>query len=363
MDAPLPLIPTPAAHGWRRVRQHFLPGIVFAAGVAATVVVWSRWVAPAAMLGEVEIIRAEVRPVQAGVLGEVAVRLLQPVRAGDVLARLAVAEPQVLDASLAVIRAEIEVMRQTTEQRTLLDYERLMLDLMSERVKLAALKSQLHQAESSFLRVKNLHAGRLVTDEQFEESQNARDALVLQVKAQTELVARVTPESTAAAPAATGLALPSPTRTLRASLQLQEEKLRLTEAQLGPAALVAPIDGVVTLVYRRAGETVSTGEPVFQITALAADRIVGFVRQPVGEGPKPGDTVEVRTRSVPRRIATATVAQVGIHMEPIPSTLLAALHLPVSAVPTELGLRVHIAAPAALALRPGEQVDMVVVRE
>jgi multidrug resistance efflux pump len=363
MDAALPPIPTPAAHGWRRVRQHFLPGIVFVAGVAATVVVWSRWVAPAALLGEVETIRAEVRPVQAGVLADVAVRMLQPVRAGDVLARVAIAEPQVLDASLAVIRAEIEVMRQTTEQRTLLDYERLMLDLMSERVKLAALKSQLHQAESTFVRVKNLHAGRLVTDEQFEESQNARDALLQQVKAQTELVSRITPEATAAAPAAAGLALPSPARTLRASLQLQEEKLRLTEAQLKPVALVAPIDGVVTLVHRRAGETVAPGEPVFQITALTVETIVGFMRQPVGEGPKPGDTVEVRTRALPRRLATATVAQVGVQLEPLPPTLLAALNLPVSAVPTELGLRVHVAAPAGLALRPGEQVELVVLRE
>jgi multidrug resistance efflux pump len=360
MEPALPPIPTPAAHGWRRIRQHFLPGVVFAAGVAATVVVWSRWVAPSAMLGEVETIRAEVRPVRAGVLADVAVRMLQPVRAGDVLARLAVAEPQVLDASLAVIRAEIEVMRQTTEQRTLLDYERLMLDLMSERVKLAALKSQLHQAESTFARVKNLHQGRLVTDEQFEEAQNARDALVLQVKAQNELVARITPESTAGAPVEGGLTLPSPARTLRASLQLQEEKLRLTEAQLRPVPLVAPIDGVVTLVYRRAGEAVSTAEPIFQITALAVENIVGFVRPPVGAGPKPGDIVEVRTRALPRRIATGTVAQVGVHLEPIPPTLLAALHLPVSSVPTELGLRVHVAAPASLALRPGEQVDIVV---
>ncbi|MBL9199111.1 MAG: HlyD family efflux transporter periplasmic adaptor subunit [Opitutaceae bacterium] len=359
MDDALPPIPTPAAHGWRRIRQQILPGIVFAVGVAATAVIWTQAVAPTTMIGEAETVRAEVRSAQAGTLTQVSAKLFQSVRAGDTLAHVVVTDPQVVEASLGVIRAEIEVMRQTSELRTLLDYERLMLDLMSERVKLTTLKSQLYQAESNFTRAKSLHTGKLLTDERFEEAQNTRDSLLAQVKVQTELVARIDPELQRLASTAGNLPSPSATHPLRASLKLQEEKLRLTEAQMRPVALVAPIDGIVSLVNRRAGEAVAPGEPIFQITAAGAPSIVGFVRTPVGTLPAPGAAVEVRTRSLPRRTGTATIAQVGAHLEPISPTLLAALHLPVTAVPTELGVRVHVTVPTGLALLPGEQVDLV----
>jgi hypothetical protein len=56
----------------------------------------------------------------------------------------------------------------------------------------------------------------------------------------------------------------------------------------------------------------------------------------------------------------AKVAQVGQQLEPISPSLLAAMRLPVTAIPTDLGLRLHITAPAGLALRPGEQVDLII---
>ena len=359
MEPALPPIPTPAAHGWRRIRQQFLPGIVFLGGLSAAAVVWNQSVTPSALVGEAEIVRADVRTVQPGTLVGVTARLFQRVRAGDTLAQIVVTDPQVLEASLAVIRAEIEVMRQTTELRTLLDYERLMLDLMSERVKLTALKAQLRQAESNFTRVKTLHAGKLVTDENFEEVQNTRDALQAQITAQTELVTRIEPEYQRFTANDPGHTRPTPAQTLRASLKLQDEKLRLVEAQLKPVTLVAPIDGIVTLVLRKPGEVVATGEPIFQVTAAAAENIVGYVRQQAGTAPLPGTIVEVRTRSRPRRTGTTTITQVGSQFEPISPTLLAALQLPVTSVPTELGRRVHVTVPTGLTLLPGEHVDLV----
>ncbi|MBL9189799.1 MAG: HlyD family efflux transporter periplasmic adaptor subunit [Opitutaceae bacterium] len=358
MDDALPPIPTPAAHGWRRARQQFLPGIVFICGLAAVTILWQQGVSPTSLVGEAETIRAEVRSAQAGTLTQVLAKIFQPVRAGETVAHVMATDPQILEASLAVIRAEIEVMRQTTEQRTLLDYERLMLDLMSERVKLAALKSQLHQAESNLTRAKALYAGKLLTEERFEEAQNNRDALLAQVQSQTELVARVDPDRQGGTSSNQSQPPPSPAHALRASIKLQEEKLRLAEAQLRPIPLVAPIDGIVTLVLRRPGEFVVAGEPIFQITAEGTQTIIGFLRQPGGTTPSPGTAVEVRTRSLPRRTGNAVIAQVGAHLEPITPTLLAALNLPVTSVPTELGLRVHVTVPPEMALRPGEKVDL-----
>ncbi len=364
MDDALPPIPTPAAHGWRRVRQQFLPGIVFLAGVAAAVVIWTQSVASISLVAEVETIRAEVRSVHAGALTNVTANLLQPVRAGDTLAQVVTTDPQVFDASLAVIRAELNLIRSTLnpvlgQQRSALDYHRLLLDLMGAKVTLAGLKSQLSQAEKVLDRTTTLYKTKLVTDEHFDEVKNSRDVLRAQLKAQQELVDRIEPELEKYKLTGLNGEVPSPAQGLRAAIKVQQEKLRLAEAQLRPVPLVAPIDGVVTLVHRKTGEAITVGEPIFQITAAGAAKIVGFIRQPVGESPKPGSTVEVRTRSLPRRSGTATIAQVGTQLEPISPTLLAALHLPVTHVPTELGLRVHVALPAGLALRPGEQVDLI----
>ena len=70
--------------------------------------------------------------------------------------------------------------------------------------------------------------------------------------------------------------------------------------------------------------------------------------------------MEVRTRTFIRRIGVARVSQVGQLLEPISPTLLAAMRLPVTTIPTDVGLRVHVTPPQGLTLRPGEQVDLII---
>jgi multidrug resistance efflux pump len=365
MSEPLSPIPTPPALLWRQLRLQYLPVVVFVAGLAAAAVIWTQWVAPPTLVGEVEAIRSDVRSVHAGTLAAVKVKMLQSVRAGDVIAQVVITDPRVLEASLAVVRAELDAIRFTMDpvigqQRTALDYERLLLDLMHARVELAALKAQLFQAESNFARTNALFTNKLVTEERFEEMKNARDSLEAQVKAQTELVTRIEPGLQSFTAEGPNGQLPTPAQGLRAAIKLQEEKLRLTEIQLGPVPLVAPMDGVVTLIHRQPGETVTAGESVYQISAVHSEHIVGFLRQPLPREPKRGHTVEVRTRTLQRQIGTATITHVGQQLEPITPTLLAAMRLPVANVPTEFGVRVIVSAPAGLVLRPGEQVDLII---
>lgn len=363
MSEPLPPIPSPPSHLRRQLRLQYLPVVIFVAGVAAAAVIWSQWVAPPTLVGEAESIRTEVRSTRAGTLANVTAKLLQPVRAGDTIAQVITTDARVVEASLAVIRAELDIIRFTMnpilgQQRAALDYERLLLDLMNARVTLASLQSQLFQAQSTFTRIDALFANKLVTEERFEEVKNARDALEIQVKAQQELITRVEPGLKAFAGDGTGGEPPSPMQGLRAAIKVQEEKLRLTEAQLSPVALIAPIDGIVSLVHRQSGEVIAPGEPLFQISATRSTRIIGFVREPVGIVPKAGMSVEVRSRSMGRSSGLSTIAHVGEQFEPISPTLLAAMRLPVSNIPTELGLRVIVNAPKDLPLHPGEHVDL-----
>ncbi|MGH7945813.1 MAG: HlyD family secretion protein, partial [Opitutaceae bacterium] len=318
MSERLPPIPTPSSQLWRQLRLQYLPVVIFAAGLAGAALLWTQWVAPPTLVGEAEAIRTELRAGQGGMLVELNTDMLQPVTAGQTLGRVVLTEPKVLAASLAVIRAEIEVLRTTTD----MNFERLRLDWMSKRVELVALQSELHQAEATLARVTALHRIKLVTDEQFDQAKNARDAVEAQLTAHAELIKRLEPGlQTLETPGNRSMPAAA-AEGLHAAINQKEAQLRLIEAQLSPLPLIAPIDGVVTLLYRRSGEHVTSGEPVLQISSTRAERIIGFLRQPIPLEPQPGMEVEVRTRTYLRRIGRARVVQVGQLLEPISPTLL-----------------------------------------
>jgi multidrug resistance efflux pump len=356
MSERLPPIPTPPTQLWKQLRLQYLPVVIFIAGVAAAVLLWTQWVAPPTLIGEVEAVRTELRAGQAGLLTELNTDMLQTVKAGQVIGRVIPTDSKLLAASLAVVRGEIEVLRTTTD----MNFERLRLDWMSKRVELVTLQSELHQAEATLARVIALHRIKLVTDEQFDQAKNARDAVEARLKAHAELIKRLEPQLQSLETEGSRTITAAAAEGLNAAINQKEAQLRLIEAQFSPLPLVAPIDGVVTQLFRRSGENVASGEPILQISATRADRIIGFLRQPLPLEPKPGMEVEVRTRTFIRRVGIARVAQVGELLEPISPTLLAAMRLPVTTVPTDMGLRVHVTPPQDLTLRPGEQVDLII---
>lgn len=356
MSERLAPIPTPSTQVWRQLRLQYLPVVVFFGGIVAAFLLWTRWVAPPTLIGEAEAIRTELRAAQTGTLTELNVELLQAVKAGQPLGRVSVSDPRVLDASLAVIRAEVEVLRTTTD----MNFERLRLDWMSKRVEQVSLQSELQATEATLARMAALHKIKLVTDEEYDQTRLARDGIAARLKAQSELISRIEPELQPTDVGASRTIPSAAVEGLRAAMKQKDEQLRLIEAQLSPLPLVAPIDGVITQVLRRSGEVVTGAEPILQISSPRSERIIGFLRQPLPVEPKPGMEVEVRTRTLQRRVATGRIAQVGQQLEPVSPTLLAAMRLPIPTIPTDLGLRVHVTVPPELAIRPGEYVDLII---
>ena len=143
---------------------------------------------------------------------------------------------------------------------------------------------------------------------------------------------------------------------MRASIKVQEQKLRLTELELSPIKLTVHMDGTVSTIHHRSGEAVMAGEPIITLTSVSSDRIVGYVRQPLTFQPKVGMKVEVRARSQDRCVGEAEVLEVGSQMEPISAALTTpANHL------HEIGLPVLVSVPRDQKLLPGEIVDLRVV--
>jgi multidrug resistance efflux pump len=360
---PLPPIPVPPSQRWREVRLLYLPRIVFLLGVIGTALLWSRWVTPATLVAEAEAMQAEVRAAQGGMLVGLKVAAFQAVAANEVVGHVAVVDPKVLDATLAVIRAEVGMLAATMtgatdRQRVALEFERLQLDWMSGRVELASLRGKLQIVEADLTRLTPLHRGGMITNEQFDQLKANRETLAEQVAEQAKLVARLEPFLRTLAPAEGQTAALSTESALASAIKVQDAKLKLAEQQLTPVPLLSPIAGVVSVVLRRNGETVVAGEPILRIVAARPDRLSGFLRQPLPFEPKVGMPVEIRSRSTPRVSAASKIVAVGPTMEPLTPTLISAMHLPPTPVP-EPGLKIQVAIPTGFVVRPGEFVDVI----
>ncbi len=371
-------IPTPPALKWREFRIELLPVLVFLVVLGVVVWIWVHHVTPPLMVGQVEAVRADIVSTQAGLLANLEVGLLEPVHAGEPVATIITTDPKILESTLAVIRAELELLRAQLEdplvdrERTQVTYERLRLDLLQHRVDLAQARVRLQYAESELARKSALYhsSTAIVSRAEYELAQAQRDALQAEIREREATIRSIEQDL-----ARFRLANPSITnaqdafrRRIQAAMDLQEKRLRLAEAQLSPITLKAPIDGVVTMLYRRSGENVVAGEPIATITATNASRIVAYLLPPWTDEIKEGSLVEVVRRSARRETGLARVVEIGQVMQPVPPTLFNPIGsrwlgldrrpLNWNAPPIEIGIPVIISLPEGLSLRPGELVDL-----
>jgi multidrug resistance efflux pump len=139
---------------------------------------------------------------------------------------------------------------------------------------------------------------------------------------------------------------------------VEEKNLELAQAQFGPIPLIAPIDGIVSSVLHREGESVPAGEAVVTVSALTAEKIVAFIRQPLGFEARVDQPVEVRSRSVGRKVGLGKILSVGTQLEPILGELLPPRGATGSSAPLEYGLPILVSIPAGVKILPGEIVDL-----
>lgn len=352
-------IPVPFAKRWCEVRMRWLPLVVFLGTLGTIALLWRDHVAAPSLMGQAEPVLATVSSYKPGVLTELHVTRFQKVKAGDTLGRVLVAEPRVLESSLAVIRAEIDLLRANqdpivAQQQNAIDYTQLQLDWMKERAALASVQVSLQLARTELCRTQELFKVKIASAQELDLATATCRGWEEQVDQLNRLVADVSRNMS-------NLQLTNcPTLTtvsakpLEAAIAVQEALLRQVEADLSPVVLVAPIDGMVSNVLRHAGDSVVAGEPLIGISSLSPARIVGYMRQPLVQEPKVGMHVEVRMRNARREVGQALVQQVGTQFEPLPDSLVG----PVKLACVELALPLEITLPPNLALRSGELVDI-----
>lgn len=344
-------VPTPLPQRLRDLRMRYIPPIVCIGAFALIALVWKDTVGAPTMVGQAEPIVSNISSYQPGILAELNVRRFERVRAGQVIGKVLVAPPELVQASLDVIRSEIEELqsdpnRLFTERRWAVDMAQLRQDWMRHRADLASAKAELQFAEAELKRNEQLLEGKMVSQTEFELTKSSRDALVERVTQLSQLVEQG--ESTLDLMQSTN----APTAPEIESWQ--EARMRLAAAELSPIILKAPIDGIVTVVSNHPGESVTAGGTIVTIATLSPVRIVGYLRAPFSTDPQPGARVEVRTRGAKRQIAETIITEVGTQLEPLPLSMQSVMRF----ANIETGLPVEIELPADLKLRAGELVDI-----
>ena len=363
---PKPVIPTPLALRWREFKISIVPIIVFVAALIAAVIVWNHHVVPVSMVGRVETVQADVVSPKPGLLTQLQVTRFQKVSSGDPIVQVITTDPNIVTASLAVIQAEVKLLQigmapVANAQRNAINYEQMRMDYMRQRVELATTRVNYQLAVDEFQRMEKLYHDKLISDAEFDTAKSKQDALKVEIEEKEKLVAQS--EQALQRLQSVGDAAKEPQNQLQAAIAVQEEKLRLTEAQLKPITLKAPIDGMVSMIHRWNGENVAVGEPIVTISALQSDRIVGYLRQPFYIRPKTNMSVTICTRGINRRIAQGRILAIGAQLQPlndafVPPTRFNNL--------VELGLPILVNLPSELKaqagdmpiVHPGEFVDL-----
>ena len=356
-------IPIPASQRWRNLRRHVAPPVVFGIVVGTIALLWNTNVAAPTLVGQAEPVLSSLSSHKPGTVAMLNVVRFQKVRAGEILGQVLVAEPAVLESSLAVIRADLDSLKAgmspvVEQQRNAVNYAQLRLDWMRQRADLASARVNAQLAAAELQRTEELFKSKLVSRSDMDTAQANHDALQQQVNELARLVAEGEINFTNMQPTGAGDIGHISNDPMRTAIAAQESKLQLTEAELAPVILRAPMDGIITAIYHRASESVTAGEPILAVASQTPVRIVGYLRAPNLDAARPGMKVRVRTRNAHRETALAQVTEVGLQLENPP----AALANPLGPA-ADLGLPVEISLPENLVIRPGELLDLTLLAD
>src|ERR1700722_6590383 len=181
MAAPAP-ISIPWRQRWRDVRQRFVPALIFIALLFALAQLWKKYASAPTLVGQAEVVPANVSCYKAGMLAQLYVNRFQTIRAGDQVGQVLVTDPKILASSLAVIQAEIEEIRASqtpiaAEQRLAMEYSEVRLHWMAQRAELGVAKADLMVAEADFHRTEELFKDKIVSERAYDLAKAKQESL------------------------------------------------------------------------------------------------------------------------------------------------------------------------------------------
>lgn len=351
-------VPIPFKLRLQDMRTRMLPILMFAMTAFIASMLWHDAVSPSMLLGEVSAHRVSVNSTSAATIQRLTTRRLALVKAGDPIAELS---PTDTRASLDLIQSDLSLLRlkanetsaNDSQGRMMLDYERLHLDWMSEKIALVQSEANQRRANMDLEVSKGLVKEATQSPRFLQEAELAkasadaevqeRKSLVEALGSRLQVLRDLQPTFNA-----------KPDDSLKLTINNLETRLSDAEQSQRLITLRSPIDGIVTSVLHSEGESIAANEPLITITALQPGNIIGYLRQPLPVEPAIGMEVEVRSHGRSRQKSISTVVHVGSQFELITNPSLHPSTTP------EVGLPVEVLLPPDLKLRPGEIVSLVI---
>jgi len=341
---------------WHIFRTRLLPVLVWLAAVVLVGQLWRGRVARIDAVGIVEARQTAVVSIRGGVVTDLRADLFEEVQAQQVLVRLddsavraalaeAQAEAKQLETQLEAFGRQLKEDASASTRGDALRVERLRLEklqrmiaLENDELKLQRLAAALDGAPAFFTTV-------VAGDEEQADLRVQHEALTEKIEAARQELAILEGrlrEATAGGPIAVAPA------SLNASISAQLKRVEEIKMEREGLVLRSPLDGVVTAVYLRDGQTVAPGAPVVTVADPNSMHIVSFVEGGRPLDPEEGMEVEVRRHTQPVQVARTRVVQVAAQAERIPRSVLG------NASADKWGVRVLISMPAGMVAHPDE---------
>ena len=351
-------IPTPVAERWKDFRIQVVPVIVFCLAAFFVSRIWRHQLVAPQAVGQFEAVQAQVTSPQPGRLYALNVRRYQIVKQGDLIGSLAPVDARfdldALQAKLELIRLRIQP--ETPQQRGISNYERMYLEVMLEKSKLASTKVRLQLATDDAKRSEQLFKENLISKADLDRAQSQRTQLETEVAQLTETLNLVEPGLEKLRSLADASKQSVNFNSLSNSLDVLDQSLSQILARSAIVELRAPLGGMVSTVYRNQGEHVRDGDLILTISATHTGRIQSYTAFPFSQQPVVGMEVEIRRRNGRQETGRGRIESVGAQVEPIPSALLVGR---ANLAANLLGLSFAVTAPIDMKAFPGEIVDIV----
>jgi len=347
-------IPVPWSVRWKEFRISVLPAAMFLLVTGAAYYIWQNTATSTGVTGIGEGVRSMISSPSSAKVQEILVRPYQMVNAGDPVAVVAPIDPR---AELGLMQAELDLARLALQpsiaEENAMNFESIRIDLLRTKSELAIAKVNLQRLENQVQRNAPLFAEKLVSEDLYDLSVKTRDMFQVEVFEKSNAVAQIEKrleELKVLGIPQTVTTNSSITTTLN---HLYDLRVRIATNWL-PVTLRAPIAGMVSGIFRQAGESAVEGELLMTINSPISDRVVAYLRQPYTVEPEVGLEVLMVTRERKPRRVVGTITQIGAQMEIITN----ALAFIRTGMLVDAGLPVVVSVPAESNIRPGEILDL-----
>jgi len=376
-------IVTPVAQRLIDLRQRTLPVVVWSlCAIVAAVMLLGR-ANRFEYLGLAQAMDYPVSPVATGTVESVVVELYDRVSAGDLVARLdasqVLATVATSNATLRQLQAEFEATRVELEsdgnqavgsragtlRRFKMDEEQRRLDLLSLKVEVESKEIELEGLDIEADRARELWQAGVVAKNVFDTTRLGRDALRQALDDSRALMAQTDQEFLAAkqrreeyeAGLPQDAILDSMLQPLVEAIEVESHRLEELEVQRRALFLRSPVEGQVSQVLCRRGQSVVPGQPVVIVSEASVHEIVAYLTEDDSRHVAPSTPVVISTRGAGGIVAESVVLRVGPTIQQLPPRLWRNPRVP------DYGRAVVVAAAPGMQLTPGELVNVKLLRD